>query len=103
MVVFFFKVEDAAVDPRADVLDELLVAHLALAGRVIQVDDLHSFVFGHRQIQLPHGVAELVVAQTSRRVLVPVEERVPHEILFVFSFAGDVREQFLPHFFNKSS
>ena len=48
MVVFFSNSEDAAADARAHVLDELLVAHLALAGRVVQVDDLHSFVLGHR-------------------------------------------------------
>ena len=57
MVVFFSNSEDAAADTRADVFDELLVAHLALAGRIIQVHDLHSFVFAHREVQLPHGVA----------------------------------------------
>ena len=57
MVVFFSNSEDAAADARADVLDELLVAHLALPGRVVQVDDLNGFVLGHREVQLPHGVA----------------------------------------------
>ena len=57
MVVFFSNSEDAAADPRADVFHELLVPHLPLPGRIIQVDNLHGFVFGHRQIQLPHGVA----------------------------------------------
>ena len=48
MVVFFSNSEDAAADPRADVFDELLVAHLALATGVVEVDDLHGFLFGHR-------------------------------------------------------
>ena len=48
MVVFFSNSEDAAADARADVFDELLVAHLPLPGRIIQVHDLHSFLFGHR-------------------------------------------------------
>ena len=56
-MVFFFKVEDAAVDPRADVLDELLVAHLAFPRRVIQINNLNGLVLGHGEIQLPHGVA----------------------------------------------
>ena len=57
MVVFFSNSEDAAADARADVFDELLVAHLALPGRIIQVDNLDGFLLRHRQIQLPHGVA----------------------------------------------
>ena len=57
MVVFFSNSEDAAADTRADVFDELLVAHLALPGRIIQVDNLDRFVFGHREVELPHGVA----------------------------------------------
>ena len=48
MVVFFSNSEDAAADTRADVLDELLVPHLALPGRIIQVDNLYGFVLGHR-------------------------------------------------------
>ena len=48
MVVFFSNSEDAAADTRADVLDELLVAHLALARRVVEVDNLDGFVFAHR-------------------------------------------------------
>ena len=57
MVVFFSNSEDAAADARADVFDELLVAHLALATGVVEVHDLDRFLFAHRQIQLPHGVA----------------------------------------------
>ena len=57
MVVFFSNSEDAAADARADVFHELLVAHLALPGRIIQIYYLYGFLFGHRQIQLPHGVA----------------------------------------------
>ena len=57
MVVFFSNSEDAAADPRADVFDELLVPHLPLPGRIIQVDNLDRFLLAHRQIQLPHGVA----------------------------------------------
>ena len=48
MVVFFSNSEDAAADPRADVLHELFIAHLALPGRIIQVDNLYGFVLGHR-------------------------------------------------------
>ena len=48
MVVFFSNSEDAAADARADVLDELLVAHLALATGVVEVDNLDGFVFAHR-------------------------------------------------------
>ena len=57
MVVFFSNSEDAAADARADVFDELFVPHLALPGRIIQIDNLHGFVFAHREVQLPHGVA----------------------------------------------
>ena len=57
MVVFFSNSEDAAGDARTHVLDELLVAHLAPARRIIQVHNLDRLVLGHRQIQLPHGVA----------------------------------------------
>ena len=48
MVVFFSNSEDAAADTRADVLHELFIPHLALPGRIIQVHDLHGFVFAHR-------------------------------------------------------
>ena len=48
MVVFFSNSEDAAADARADVFDELFVAHLPLPGRIIQVDNLYGFVLGHR-------------------------------------------------------
>ena len=57
MVVFFSNSEDAAADTRADVFDELFIAHLALATGVVEVDNLHRFVFGHGEVQLPHGVA----------------------------------------------
>ncbi len=48
MVVFFSNSEDAAADTRADVFHELFIAHLPFPGRIIQVDNLHGFVFGHR-------------------------------------------------------
>ena len=48
MVVFFSNSEDAAADARADVLHELLVAHLALATGVVEVYDLYGFLFAHR-------------------------------------------------------
>ena len=57
MVVFFSNSEDAATDTRADVFHELFVAHLALATGVVEVHDLDRFVFAHREVQLPHGVA----------------------------------------------
>ena len=48
MVVFFSNSEDAAADARADVFDELLVAHLALATGVVEVDNLDRFLLRHR-------------------------------------------------------
>ena len=48
MVVFFSNSEDAAADTRADVFDELLVPHLALPGRIIQIYYLYGFLLGHR-------------------------------------------------------
>jgi len=40
--------QDAAADARTDVLHELLVAHFPFARRVVEVDNLNRFFFGHR-------------------------------------------------------
>ena len=84
---------------------------MALPARAYAVDAtrhsrlVHAARIARRRRKEGHGRCtrtELVVAQTPGRVLVPVQERVPHQILFIFPFAGDVREELLPHFFNKS-
>jgi hypothetical protein len=46
---------------------------------------------------------ELPIIELARRVLVPVEERVPHQVLLVLALARDVREQLLAHLLDEPS
>ena len=46
---------------------------------------------------------ELPIIELARRIFVPVQERVPHEILFIFAFARDVREELLAHLLDEPS
>ena len=46
---------------------------------------------------------ELPIIELARRVLVPVEERVPHQVLLVLALARDVREELLAHLLDEPS